>query len=330
MLTRVTGNVFADRLIDQMQMLQQRENGYQLDLATGKRIHKPADDPAGYRQTLELQSDQRRVQQYRSTTNGAITQTQATYSAATELQTIVSRASELAIRASNGALAQSDRNVVASEIDSLLERAVTLGNRQQSNQFLFGGNGLQPTDVVGGNSYVPFAVTRNAAGRITAVTWSAANAVVPRKVEVDVGSTVECGVLGGRAAAGASTSRALFIDRQITTVPAGGVDVFATLVKLRDDLTNNTYNPTTTMTDLHNIEDNVAVVVGATAASLSQYQAKVNTHTQKLQSDENTLSQVSDTEMTDTVVSLTQTQNAFQAALQTGAKVLNISLLDYL
>lgn len=326
MTSRVTGNVFMDRLVDQMQMLQQRQNTYQIALATGKRIHVPSDDPAGYRRSLELQSDQRLEQQWRNNTSQVKSRTESYFAAATELQGIVSRAAELTVRA-DGTLSQNDRDVVATEVNSLLERAVSLGNRQMDGQFLFGGTSLQPTDNDGAVAYVPFRVTRKANGEIdelAPIPVEYRGNYITQKTEIETGSTVDSSIIGRRNAAG--QSRALFMDNQLPTA----VNVFQSLINLRTNLRNNTVNYTTTITDLRNNEDNIAVIIGTTSANLARFDATAETHTKKLQADEVTLSQVADTDVVDAAVSLKRTQNAFEAALQTGAQILNLSILNYL
>ncbi|MDD2708743.1 MAG: hypothetical protein PHV34_12215 [Verrucomicrobiae bacterium] len=321
---RTTSNTYISGFNNQLQVLQSRISKYQNDISTGKKIHNASDDPSGYSQVLGLQSDQRAVQQLRRNANAAETRINSTYSAAADLQTVVSRASELAIQA-NGTLSDSDREVIATEIDNLLEQALTIGNRREDSTFLFGGTSLlsSDTDPVTGSAYVPFSATRDATtGEITAVAYR--GNYTTQKIEVSTSTVMDASVLGARNAAG--QGRALFVDNQLSTP----VDVFQTLIDMRDNLRNNTYDSTTTVAELNNVEDNVAVVIGMTSANLSRLETVTTAHTRKLTSDETTLSQIADSDLASAALSLTQAQTTYEAALSVGGQILNVSLLNYL
>ncbi|MDD2708758.1 MAG: hypothetical protein PHV34_12295 [Verrucomicrobiae bacterium] len=330
-MIRITPGMFSDQLLGQLQTLQNQLNRYEVNIASGKRIHVPSDDPAGYRTTLELHSNQRYTQQLRNTSYDVITKANANYSAEEDLQTVVSRASEIVIKA-NGTNSATDNEVIASEINNLLERAISIANRTEGGQFMFGGTCPTPSDTDPGgvpvgapaHPFVPFYATRDAtSNEITAITFRGNE--VQQQVEIEKNSTVASNVLG-QSSSGAA--RGLFVNT--AAVPGGPNNIFQTLIDIRDDLRAGTLDSAASVTTLRGVEDNVATILGQTSANLNRFEATVDTHTRSLQSDETTLSQVSDTDLNDAIVSLTRVQSALEAALQTGSQVLNLSLLNYL
>jgi flagellar hook-associated protein 3 FlgL len=315
---RVTSNTFPDELVSQLQTLQQRQIKAERSIATGQRLELPSDDPAAFLQSIQLQSSQRIGIQFKDTIRQITARTNEDYSATTQLQAIVTRASELAIR-SNGTLNQSEFTINAKEMNQLLEQAVALGNRQYNGQFQFGGTYLQPNDLDGAVPYVPFRVTRNVTGDITTVTYRG-NEVVSQ-VNIETNSTIETNVIGSSAT---GTPRGLFINN--------GVDIFAQLITLRDQLLAGNYQAVNNpgVSNLRLVEDNVATQVGFLAANLGRLNVTKDSHDQKFLSDSTSLSAVIDTDIAQAATLLRQTQTAFEAALQTGARIFNLSLLNYL
>jgi flagellar hook-associated protein 3 FlgL len=307
----------SGQLVQQIQSLQERINKDQGAVSSGKKVRTSDDDPAGYRRSMEIRASQLLTQQFRDATGEVKNRAQSNYNAASQLQTIVARASELASRL-NGTLNTSDMAAYATEMNNLLEQAVSLGNRQSDGQFLFGGTFLQPTDMDGAALYVPFRVTRNGAGQITAVTYRG-NAVVSQ-IDIDESSSMDYNLLGSSA----GTPRGLFIN--------GAVNVFDQLITLRDQLFAGNapavQNPG--IANLRLVEDNVAVVLGLTGANMYRLNFTTEAHTQKLQADESLLSSITDADLAEMIISLQQKQTTLQGALQTGAQVLNLSLLNFI
>jgi len=317
---RVTSNLFPNSLASQLQTLQSQIADDQNAISTGKKLTLPSDNPTDYRRALELRNSQLQTHSFLQVTQIVQEHTQASYTAASQLQTLVSRASEIATRASS-VLSSSDMAAMAVEVNNLLEQSVADGNTKDSNgQFLFGGNYLQAsdTDPATAAAYVPFSVTRNASNQITAVTYRGNTNVT--QLAVQDGSKMDLNQIGSSAT---GTPRGLFVNNTD--------NVFTQLITLRDSLTaGNAPAALATLTGLNGVENNVATVIGATSANLDRLNITTQSLQTKLQSDEGVLSQLSDADYASTVLALNQKQNSFQAALQSGAKILNLSLMNYL
>ncbi len=318
-MSRITSNLFPDSLTAQVQALQSRIASDQQAIATGKRLLLPSDAPSDYRHALELRSDQTQIREFLSATQKLQQRTQANYTASTQLQTIVSRASEIGVRAS-GVLNASDLQALSVAVNNLLESAVSLGNRTDANgEYMFGGNYLRPgdTDPATTAAYVPYSVTRNASNQITAVTFRG-NTNVSR-IEVEPNASMDFNLVGTSAT---GTPRGLFVNSTD--------NVFTQLINLRDNLAaGNAPAAQAVVTSLKSVENSIATVIGTVSANLDRLSITVAAHNQKMQTDETALSQLTDADYASTVLALNQKQNSLQAALQAGAKILNLSLLNY-
>jgi flagellar hook-associated protein 3 FlgL len=314
---RITTNLYHESFLQETQALQRTQLEAQRSISSGQRIHDSSDDPAAFRQSLEIQSSQRVRLQFRDNVRNAIASVEANHAASQKLLNIVTRASEITIR-TNGSMSQGDFNIQAGEIDKLLQEAVTLGNQQDNGQFMFGGTYLQPSDLDGAASYVPFRTTLALDGSIANVTYRG-NFVI-NQAEIDANSRIGTKILG--SSPGAPT-RGLFIN--------GGVDVFLELINIRDNLLAGNYTQAlNAIPNLRQVEDNVAVAIGGTASDLARLKVTQASHDDQLRADELTVSEILDTDFVKAATELQKSLTAYEAALQTGARVMSLSLLDFI
>ena len=77
-------------------------------------------------------------------------------------------------------------------------------------------------------------------------------------------------------------------------------------------------------------EDNLIYHIGANGAMQARLEASAAIAADRGMSLEQRVSGEVDADLAQTLVRLNQTQNAYQAALQSGGKIINLSLLDYI
>lgn len=121
-------------------------------LSTGKRVNSPKDDAAGYSMAVNLTSQIRGLQQANLNINQAVGMLQ-TADAAISVQTeIVQRMRELAVQSGNGALSESDRSKINSEMLSLVAEFGRITNETEFNGMkLLDGNFGTKTFQIGAN-----------------------------------------------------------------------------------------------------------------------------------------------------------------------------------
>jgi len=77
-------------------------------------------------------------------------------------------------------------------------------------------------------------------------------------------------------------------------------------------------------------EENLVEHVSENGVIQSRLEVSASLGSQQGDNLEVLISHEADADLAQTLVRLNQTQNAYQAALQSGAKLLNLSLLDYI
>lgn len=143
---RVTQNMMNSRMMLNLNANNVRMDKYQEMLATGRKLNRPSDDPVGVGYTMRYEAQISRNEQYQRNVDEAVSRLEFTDSMMNQINSIMQRARELAVRASNDSLAADDRKAVAQEIDQCYKQLVSAANTQFNGQYLFNGQNtdLQP------------------------------------------------------------------------------------------------------------------------------------------------------------------------------------------
>ncbi|HKE01124.1 MAG TPA: flagellar hook-associated protein FlgL [Planctomycetota bacterium] len=113
----------------------------QEQIASGKRINRPSDDPTGASRALALRRHHGDLERFAAAVVGARERLDAGASALDSLSDLLSQAKELGTKGSNGTLTQDDRDTIAKELDQILQQAVGLANSKDAYGYLFSGTG---------------------------------------------------------------------------------------------------------------------------------------------------------------------------------------------
>ncbi|MDR5708989.1 MAG: flagellar hook-associated protein FlgL [Armatimonadota bacterium] len=111
----------------------------QEQLATGKRMHRPSDDPPNLPPVLSMRDALNAVQQYARNLQDTRTLLDAGQRSLQDAAQILHRLRELAVQGANGTLSTSDTQALAREVKELHDELVTLGNTQVAGKYIFGG-----------------------------------------------------------------------------------------------------------------------------------------------------------------------------------------------
>jgi len=298
---RITQNMMSDQLVGSLGTLQSRIAHTSTELQTGKRINKPSDDPLGAQRSMQLSAQSDAIDQFQENAGQAQDWLQTTETSLQSITTLAQRARDLAVRGANSTMNQSDLNGMAAEIDSLIEATKAAGNATSNGIYAFGGTATTAapyaagaTDTYGGD-----------AGTI-------ARAIGPG-VSVQI-NTLGSDILGSGIVAGTSDGKLLGTLRTISADLKAG-------------------NRTAVGADLKTLDTNLDTLGTATAtvgttlnrvATASDSLAAMKLQTQSL------LSSTQDADLTQVTVALANQQSVYQAALKSGATVIQQSLLDFL
>lgn len=296
---RIASNTMSDVMIRQIQQLTSEQAKLQLQVSTGRRITQPEDDPTAVGRVLTLQSEKRQIGQYGSNTIRALTLAETSFSGLQGLKRVSDRAGELATLGT-GAMSTEAMNAYATEVEQLLEQALQLGNSRAGSDYIFAGTAVDAP---------AFSATRNASNQITAITFdgNTQQAVIPLSEATSVSPSTS-----------AATNQGLG-------------DFLNHLIALRDALAGGSADAVRAVQPgLTDDEDTLIAAMADNGGIQTRIEAAQVQQKDRATSIEKLISNETSVDLPTTIVRLNQTNTAYQAALASASKIMNLSLLDYI
>ncbi len=265
------------------------------ELSSGRKLSRPSDDPYGAQQSLSVRSSLTRLDQYTTNVQAAQSQLQNTDAIADNLQTTLDKALQLTVQGLSGSTSATQRATLSQQIDDITKQIVSLGNATLNGQYVFAGTKTNTTPFTQSGGTVTYNGNTD-----------------PIYSRIDDNTLVQTNVAG----------QDLF---------AGSKDIFATLNTIKQGLTaNDTTAIQNGLADLRDGIDHTNVVRGQIGATLDHLTTRSNDIQQQnvqLTADK---SNIEDANIVQVAVQSTQAQTALQAAMAAGARLVNLSLLDFL
>jgi flagellar hook-associated protein 3 FlgL len=115
-------------------------NQTQQQIASGRRVSSPADDPIAAVQILDISEDLERVDQFQR--NGSLAETQLALTETTlaDVGNVLQRVRELVVQANNATQDAGARRAIAVEVEQRLQELVDLANTRDANdEYIFAG-----------------------------------------------------------------------------------------------------------------------------------------------------------------------------------------------
>lgn len=137
--SRVPSSAMATTMLANLNRNQQRLATLQEQVASGKQVQRPSDDPSAVASTLRYRSALARGQQHASSIADASRWLTATDTALTTAHEALARARTLADRAMSGATDAHARQGIADEITKIAEQLVQVGNTRSLGRPIFAG-----------------------------------------------------------------------------------------------------------------------------------------------------------------------------------------------
>jgi flagellar hook-associated protein 3 FlgL len=316
---RVSSNSFSVDLKLQLGKLAERQARLQQQISTGQRITTASDDPKAMRRVLNLRNERSQLTQYQDNISTLRENANVVYSTVNAMKRLSDRASEIATLA-DGAKATVALSAYAKEVDQLLEETLRLSNTQHRDVYIFSGTKSKDTT---------YTATRDGEEKITAVNFEGNS----NSAKIDVAFSTF--VNGNYSAEG---------THGILKNSANDADFITNLIALRDNLTtaadtsltkdaNHAALATIKDTVLGNLDkDEVNFIdhFSSIGAMLSRLETSEAITKSQVASIEPLISNEADADLADSLVRLNEIQNAYTAALQSGALLMRTSLLDYI
>jgi flagellar hook-associated protein 3 FlgL len=296
---RVVTNTLSNEIVRQIQQLGAKQAKLQNQVATGQRIFQPEDDPTAVGRVLNLESEQRNTTQYQANATRAMEVSQASFSGLQSIKKVSDRATEIGTLGTS-INSPSAATAYASEVNQLIEQTVQVANTRFRNDYIFAGTAVDAP---------PYTATRNAQGNVTSVAYGG-NAQ-QQTIQLTESSSIS-----------PTTTNATNTGLQ---------DFINDLVSLRDALLNNSSSAVATaQTGLLAGEDLLVASLADQGGVQTRIEATQTQLAGRADDLESLVSKETDADLPTTVVRLNQAQTAYQAALQSAANIMQVSLLDYL
>lgn len=305
---RITEQMTATIILNDLNNSINQLQDTQTKLSSGHNINKPSDDPEGTVRVMALNTALSANAQYQKNINDATGWLQTTDQALANIGSALQRVRTLVIEGANATLSDTDRQALAQEVDQLINNVVDNANAAYGNRYIFGGNHTGSK---------PFSVSNNTGGEPTGVTYSGDQGRL--NYEISQGVTVQINVNADSSTAG---------NIKVS-------DICGHLINIRNDLTGaNGGNPDNLSgTDLSNLDNDInnllsaRASVGARLNRLSLSQSQAQTADLNLTQAK---SNIYDVDLAKTITDFNMQQNAYQAALNVAARIIQPSLVDFL
>ncbi len=296
---RVTSNTFPDTLLGHLQRTTKDMNMLNEQVSTGQRISKVSEDSASANRILDMQEEKGRITQFSKNAARAQNINNTTISQLQNFIQISDRVSELSTLA-DGLKGPDGMKAYAEEVDELIEHAMQSANAKFNGEYIFGGldTGTEPfsSTVVD--------------GKITGVAYDGA----AEGAEFHLSET---GKIRPYTDGATNQKFADFINK---------------MVSLRDALETGAPDAVSPAlrTNLEDSEDDLIFALSRQGSVQMRIEFDLTLNKQRFTDLEENISSEADVDIAQTIVRLTQVQNAYQASLKSAGQVLNQSLLDYL
>jgi flagellar hook-associated protein 3 FlgL len=292
---RVTENIINRRVLRDINNSLQRLDRNYLELSSGKRLHFPSDDPVSLAVSLKLRNGLREMEQYKQNGENAISWLEATDAAFDELTKVMHRLKEIAVYGSNSVLPESAMNALADEVAELKNHVWQIANTRHENRYLFAGQQTKTPPYDGSFNY-------QGDDR-------------PLLVEIGTGVVLEYSV----------PAPEVFGDF------GGFGDFFTNLEELENHLRNKEHDSVSA--DVGLLEqrlDQILVVRSAVGAKVNRLGRNIERLDIMNVNYSGLLSKNEDTDIAEAVMRLKMHEHVYEAALATGARILQTTLVNYL
>ncbi len=298
---RITSTMMVNDLIRNLNTNTRRLDECQRQLFTGRKINSPSDDPSGLVKALRLRTALNENEQYLANINEANSFMETTDGALNNINEILQRVRELAVKAGTGSNSEEVMQAISAEMEQLKEQLQLVANSTYGSKFIFAGSNVTQAPCEGE------AWKGNAQLLETEIG-------IGVKVALNLDMTGFFGNPGGVDASGD---------------PDGGV--FAMINDLITSINASDFEGISGMLD--NVDAKIDDLLGKRAvvgARVNRMELQQNRLEEAEISLTSLLAGVEDVEFEEAVMNLRMQENVYSASLAAGARIIQPTLVDFL
>lgn len=268
-------------------------------ISTGKKINRLSDDPVGLVSVLSLRSSLEYIGQLERNINMGKSWLNMDETALTQVEDILSQAKALTIQMSSANVGENERSNSAGVAEGFLQQVLSLANTMVDGRYIFAGT---DTDTA------PFELSEDGSDVAYNGNHNEFAIEIAKGIRVDV----------------SRNGKGLFGD----DAPAGSI--FKTLIDLKQSLqTNNVEGIRESMEGLDGHMDHIRAMTAETGSKLNRLDLKAGIIKDLRLTYLDRKSQIEDADIAEAIMDLKAKELAYQAALNSSAKVIQMSLVDY-
>jgi flagellar hook-associated protein 3 FlgL len=266
-------------------------------LASGKKVRRPSDDPVRVVTSLALRSDLGESGQYTRNIKDARTWMEVTEGALGNATEVLQRARELALYGASDTLPQESREALAREVEQLRDQLGMIANTTLGGRYIFGGTRTNKPPYEGG----PWAGNENEIN-----------------YEIAPGVTIPVNCNG----------KAIF-----TAVAGVHDDVFQVLQNLADNLNDPAKQGSdisASVGEIDKVLDSIIATRGELGARVNRAEMALDRLQQSEVKQTELLSLAEDADIAEAIMDLKNQENVYRVSLATGARIIMPTLVDFL
>ncbi|WP_238403219.1 flagellar hook-associated protein FlgL [Paenibacillus mesophilus] len=296
-MNRVTQGMMNSQLLLNLNNNLTRMNNLQNQLATGKRINMPSDDPVGISFAMRYRSELGATDQFQSNVDAGLSWLDFTDTMMNQLGDVMQRVRELAVQGANGTNDDNAMMALSQEVSQLKNQVLDIANSEFNGKFVFNG---QKTDVR------PYPDAQN--------------------LFVDTDSGIINYEIGAGVKLGINVT-----GTQVFGEPGEADNLFKLFDEFAGYLSESKYADISTMIGkLETRLDKVLQIrsnIGAKTNRIELAKGRLDDMSINLQTLQ---SKTEDADIAEVITNLKTDENVYQASLAAGSKLIRPSLIDFL
>lgn len=271
-------------------------------VSSGKKINRLSDDPVGLVNVLDLRASLADIAQIGRNIDTGQSWLSAGENALTQIEDLLAQAKTLAVEMSSATKSAAQRQNAAATVDGYLRQVASLANTQVNGRYIFGGTVTDTQSFTFDNETTPTLVTYN--GNNTAFA-----------IRIGQNSDIEVGRDGA----------------DVFGTNWDDDNIFKTLIDLKNNLqTNNVGGVQSAMNILDDNLNGVRTKIANTGSKILRLDVKQNIIDDMNINYTERKSKIEDADIAEAIMNLKAKELAYQAALSSSSKVMDLSLLNYL
>ncbi|WP_066315394.1 flagellar hook-associated protein FlgL [Bacillus sp. FJAT-29814] len=290
---RITQKMLGAQMIRNIQQNYRSLSQYQEQIASGKAINKPSDDPVKSIQIMSYRSALVETEQFKRNAEDGLNWLEATDKALDDLTQVMQKARELTVQGSNGVNNQESGQTIAVGLRQLIGEISDIANAKIGDRFLFAGT---DTDTA------PFQDGKFVNSNPNALSWNVGQGIY---MNVNVNGT------------------------EIFDFKADGLSFIETVEKIAGELESGG-NPEQLLGTLDKQLNNLLAHRSVVGTNVNRLEMMVNRLDETELTTQKILSKAEDADLAKVITDFTTQQTILNAALSSGAKAIQPTLVDFL